>query len=226
MPNQSTAMTHTLKIDLVSDVVCPWCAIGYKRLQQAIELLDGEIDVEIEWHAFLLNPDVPPEGTPILEHLMHKYGKSEAEIRANQQMIVETAQELGLDFSHATDRRSWNTFNVHRVLAWAKEHGKYTGFKLALFDAYFGQAKNPTDPALLKQIAGSLDLDREQVDVILGSDRYAEEVERELAYYRSAGVSSVPSFVVENQYLLAGAQDPQTLANAFREIASNTAVAG
>ncbi len=212
-----------LKIDLVSDVVCPWCPIGYKRMEQAIALLDGELDVEIEWHAFLLNPDVPVEGRPIVEHLMQKYGKSEAEIHANQQMIVDAATELGLNFSKATVRRSWNTFHTHRVLAWAKEQGRDADFNFALFEAYFGRAENPTDRQLLRDIAASLSLDADEVDAILDSDRYTEHVEAELDFYRRAGISSVPSFVVNGQYLLAGAQEPQMLASALREIAAETA---
>lgn len=215
----------TLKIDLVSDVVCPWCPIGYRRMTQAIELLDGEVDVEIEWHPFLLNPDVPPQGRPILEHLMDKYGKSEADIRANQQMIVDAAHDLGLNFEQATERRSWNTFDVHRVLAWAKEQGRDAEFNFALFDAYFGRAENPTDPQLLKDTAASLGLDADEVGAILDSNRYTEHVEAELDHWRQAGISSVPSFVINNQYLLAGAQEPKMLADALRQIAAETEAA-
>ncbi|MES1924936.1 DsbA family oxidoreductase [Salinisphaera sp. T31B1] len=212
-----------LKIDLVSDVVCPWCPIGFRRLQQALDQLAGQVKAKIEWHAFVLNPDIEPDGRPIVEHLMEKYGRSAEEIRANQQMIVDAAQALDLDFSHATERRSWNTFDVHRVLAWAKSQGCDEAFHLALFDAYFGRAANPTDPALLKEIAASLGLDATEVDAILDSDRYAEHVQAELDYYRQAGVASVPSFIVDGRYLLSGAQDPQALAGALRQIADERA---
>lgn len=217
---------QTLKIDLVSDVVCPWCAVGDARLQQAMDALDGELAFDTEWHAFVLNPDVPPEGRPILEHLSHKYGRSVEDMRVSQHQLIAVAQDLGLHFEHALERRSWHTFDTHRVLAWAKEQGRDAAFNRALFDAYFGDANNPTDPALLAEIAASLGLERATVADILASDRYADAVQQELDYYRGLGVSSVPSFIVDQTYLLAGAQEPNVLVDAFRQIAAEQAPAG
>ena len=211
---------QTLKIDLVSDVVCPWCAIGDARLRQAIALVDDELDVEVEWHPFLLNPDVPKEGRDILEHLSAKYGRSEDEMKTSQHEITTAANELGLNFEKALERRSWNTFDTHRVLAYAKEQGCDGAFNRALFDAYFGRAESPTDVELLVTIGESLGLDGSRIREILAGDAYTEQVEREIAYWQSLGVSSVPSFIVDNKYLLAGAQPPQTLADALRQIAA------
>ncbi|MES1948105.1 DSBA oxidoreductase [Salinisphaera sp. C84B14] len=211
---------QTLKIDLVSDVVCPWCAIGDARLQQALALLTDELAVEVEWHPFLLNPDVPAEGRDILEHLSAKYGRSEAEMKASQHEITAAAHELGLNFEKALERRSWNTFATHRVLAYAKEQGCDAGFNRALFEAYFGRAQNPTDPALLATIGESLGLDGGRIREIVAGDAYAEQVEHEIGYWQSLGVSSVPSFIVAQKYLLAGAQPPETLADALRQIAA------
>ncbi|MES1939383.1 hypothetical protein T5B8_04036 [Salinisphaera sp. T5B8] len=211
---------QTLKIDLVSDVVCPWCAIGDARLQQAITQLDDEIDVQLEWHPFLLNPDVPDDGRDILEHLSAKYGRSEDEMKAAQHEIMAAANELGLNFDRALARRSWNTFDTHRVLAYAKEQGCDGAFNRALFAAYFGRAENPTDANVLATIGASLGLDGERIREIVAGEAYAEQVEREVAHWQSLGVSSVPSFIVDNQYLLAGAQPPATLADALRQIAA------
>ena len=211
---------QTVKIDLVSDVVCPWCPIGEARLRQAMTQLSDELRFEVEWHPFLLNPDVPPEGRPILAHLSEKYGRSESEMRASQAEIVAAASELGLDFEQALARRSWNTFDTHRVLAHAKDHGCDAAMNRALFAAYFGRAENPTDPAVLAPIAESLGLDGAEVRAILASDRYSERVRAEIEHWRALGVSSVPSFIVDGRYLLAGAQPPATLADALRRIAT------
>ena len=210
---------QTIKIDLVSDVVCPWCAIGDARLQQAMDRLANDYAFEVEWHPFLLNPDVPPEGRDILEHLSVKYGRSEEEMKAAQHDIINAARELGLNFEQALERRSWRTFDTHRVLAYAKEQGHDAAFNRALFEAYFGRAESPTDPEVLVPIAESLGLDGARVRDILASDEYAEQVEREIAHWQSLGVSSVPSFIVDNKYLLAGAQPPDALADALRQIA-------
>ena len=214
---------QTVKIDLVSDVVCPWCPIGYARLQQAMELLGAELQFEVEWHPFLLNPDVPPEGRPILAHLSEKYGRSEAEMQASQDEIVAAAHALGLNFERALERRSWSTFDTHRVLAYAKENDCDTAMNLALFDAYFGRAQNPTDPDVLAPIAESLGLDGTRVREILATNAYAGPVEGEIERWRGLGVSSVPSFVIDNHYLLAGAQPPETFADALRQIAAERA---
>ncbi|MES1930768.1 DSBA oxidoreductase [Salinisphaera dokdonensis CL-ES53] len=214
---------QTIKIDLVSDVVCPWCAIGDARLQQAMDRLADEYEFEVEWHPFLLNPDVPAEGRDILEHLSAKYGRSVEEMKSSQYDIINAARELGLNFEKALERRSWSTFDTHRVLAYAKEHGQDAAFNRALFEAYFGRAESPTDPEVIVPIAESLGLDGARVREILASDEYAEQVEREIAHWQSLGVSSVPSFIVDNKYLLAGAQPPETLADALRQIAGERA---
>ena len=213
---------RTLDIDLVSDVVCPWCAIGFERLRRAMAALQDEIAFEVVWHPFLLNPDIPREGRDMLEHLSAKYGRSAAEIETSQDQIVAAAKALGLRFERAKERRSWCTYDTHRVLAWAHEHGVDQDFNLALFDAYFGAARDPTEPALLRAIAADLGLDSAEVDAILDSSRYAEHVDREVAYYQRSGVTGVPAFIVDGQYLISGAQEPAALIQAFRQIAGET----
>lgn len=209
----------TVRVDIVSDVACPWCAIGYRRLEEAMGQLTDELSFEVHWHPFELNPEMPPEGEPIVEHLASKYGCSEADVVDTQHGIMEAAEALGLDFSSADQRRAHNTFDAHRVLAWAAERGVMRDFQLALFDAYFGAAKNPSDRDVLTTIAESLGLDAREVDEILDSDRYADEVRQDEARFTQAGVTAVPAFIVNRQYLISGAREPDMLADAFRRLA-------
>lgn len=213
---------QTLEIDLVSDVVCPWCAIGLARLREAEEQLP-DIDCRIRWHPFVLNPDLPAEGRDMIAHLGAKYGKTAAEVRESQQQIVAAANELGLNFERAAERRSWNTFDTHRVLHHAREAGCDEAFNQALFEAYFGRAENPTDPALLWRIGESLGLDADTIQAILDSDRHADAVRAEIEEYQQMGVTAVPSFIINERYLIAGAQPPDVLAKGLRRIAADAA---
>lgn len=215
-----------LKIDIVSDVACPWCPIGYKRLEAAMrELAKDDLSFEVEWHPFELAPEMPAEGEAIVPHLVHKYGRSADEVIASQQHIVEAAQALGLDFGGALKRRAVNTFDAHRVLMWAGEQGRQTGFALALFDAYFGKAENPADPGVLKRVAANLGLDTETVTAILASDRYADAVRQQEQSVQRAGIQAVPTFMVGDEPLIQGAQPSAAFARALRQVAGRVAVA-
>lgn len=213
---------HNLRIDLVSDVACPWCAIGYRRLEQALERLDGEVDVELVWQPFELNPDMPPEGEPILEHLCRKYGQDAASVERTQREMMALAEGLGLNFRGARERRAHNTFDAHRVLAWAAEQGRETELQLALFDAYFGEAKRPSDPAVLREKAEQVGLDGDTAEAVARSERYADTVRAAERRYMEAGVTAVPGFVLDGRYLISGAQPPDTLADAIRQVAAET----
>ncbi|MGN8159744.1 DsbA family oxidoreductase [Salinisphaera sp. RV14] len=209
----------TLDIDLVSDIVCPWCAIGLARLQQATDRLD-DIECRLHWHPFVLNPDIGPEGRDMVAHLAAKYGKTPDEVRESQQQIIAAAAESGLDFKRAAERRSWNTFDVHRVLHEAREAGVDQAFNEQLFDVYFREAADPTDPALLREIGMALGMDASHIDEILAGERHADAVRAEIDYYQQLGVTAVPSFVVAERYLISGAQPPEVLADALRQIAA------
>ncbi|MDA3919803.1 MAG: DsbA family oxidoreductase [Salinisphaera sp.] len=209
---------NSVKIDLVSDVVCPWCAIGFARLQQAQEMLRGEVELDVHWNSFLLNPDLPPEGRDMIEHLKSKYGKSETEILRSQEALKSLGEELGLHFEHFLERRSWNTFDTHRVLRYASLHNKDQAMNLALFDAYFGDAENPTDPAVLSRVAESVGLDGGAVRDILAGDTHGEAVSEEVERFRAGGVDAVPSFIVDDKYLTSGAQPPDVIVEGVRQI--------
>ncbi|MDZ7828966.1 MAG: DsbA family oxidoreductase [Halofilum sp. (in: g-proteobacteria)] len=214
---------QNLRIDLVSDVACPWCAIGYRRLEKALEMLDGEVEVELVWQPFELNPDMPPEGEPILEHLCRKYGQDAASIERTQGEMMSLAEGLGLNFRGARERRAHNTFDAHRVLAWAGEQGRETELQLALFEAYFGEARRPSDPAVLREKAEQVGLDGDTAEAIARSDQYAEEVRAAERRFMEAGVSAVPGFILDGRYLISGAQPSETLADAIRQVASEVA---
>lgn len=214
---------QTVRIDLVSDVACPWCAIGFRRLEQAMEMLKGEIEVELHWQPFELNRDMPPEGEPILEHLCRKYGKDAASMEQSQREIMAVAEELGLNFRGALERRANNTFAAHRVLAWAATQQRETALQLALFEAYFGEAKNPADPQVLREKAIEVGLDGDTAEAIARSDQYAEEVRAAQQHFMDAGVNAVPGFILDGRYLIPGAQPPEVLVDALRQVAEENA---
>lgn len=211
----------SLQIDIVSDIACPWCAIGYARLEKAMEALKSELDFNIEWHAFELNPDPSADGEPILPALARKYGRSEDEMRESQAQMKTIAQDLGLNFEKLQERYTRNTFDAHRLVKWAAEQGKQTDMKMACFDAYFGRAENISDADVLVSCAESAGLDGSAAREVLSSDQYAEAVRKDEAKYQQAGVSAVPAYIINETYLVSGAQEPDTLVQAFREIAEN-----
>ncbi|MEX0606285.1 MAG: DsbA family oxidoreductase [Marinobacter sp.] len=213
----------TLKIDIVSDIACPWCAIGYARLEKAMATLAEEMAFTIEWHAFELNPDATADGEPILQALSRKYGRSTAEMQAAQTDMMGIAEDLGLNFTRMQERYTRNTFDAHRLLKWAAEQGRQTDLEQAFFEAYFGHAADISDPEVLIEWVQAIGLDGAEAQSILASDDYAEVVRADEATYQQAGVSAVPAFIVNQQYMISGAQEPDTLVQAFREIAEESA---
>ena len=214
----------TLQIDIVSDIACPWCAIGYARLEQAMRELTDEIDFTIEWHAFELNPDKSAEPQPILEALSRKYGRSREEMEAAQTNMMNIAQDLGLNFTKMQERYTANTYDAHRLVKWAGERGRQTEMKNAFFEAYFGRAEDVSDADVLVACVEAIGLDGEEARTILGSDDFSDAVRADEARYQQAGVSAVPAFIINQQYMISGAQEPQSLIEAFREIAGAGAV--
>ncbi len=212
-------MTH-LQLDIVSDIACPWCAIGYARLAKAMAELKDEMDFSIHWHAFELNPDPEAGGVPILEALSSKYGRSQEEMKAGQDSMMAIAADLGLNFDKLQDRLTSNTFDAHRLVKWAGQEGRQTDMKLALFEACFGRGENMSDPEVLVRCAEAAGLPGEQARTILTSGQYSDEVRADEARYQQAGISSVPAYIVNGKYLISGAQEPAAFVQAFREIMS------
>lgn len=218
-------MTKTLQIDFVSDVSCPWCAVGLGSLERALQSLGGELDAELHFQPFELNPGMGPQGEDIVEHLGRKYGSSAEQQAANWESLRRRAAAVGVDFRAEGRGRVWNTFNAHRLLHWAGLQGPRPqhALKKALLQAYFGRGESPADPAVLLAAAGQAGLDAAQAREVLDSDRYAREVREREAFYASQGIRAVPSVIVNDRHLIQGGQPPEVFAQALRQIAAGTA---
>ncbi|CAD5272041.1 putative DSBA oxidoreductase [Alteromonas sp. 38] len=197
-------------IDMVSDVVCPWCIIGYERLQKAIAQLD-DIEVTIQFHPFELNPDMPQEGQDVREHIMEKYGLTPAQSDQNRKQLIDAGASVGFKFDYFDGMRMANTFNAHQVLHYAGENGKQEALKLRLFAAYFSERKNVNDIDVLVSEAVSVGLNEQEVSELLANQTYADVVREHENLWLQRGIQSVPTFVIGNSGV-AGAQDPETLA--------------
>jgi len=213
-----------LQIDFVSDIVCPWCAIGLASLDQALAQVGPEVGaVSLRFQPFELNPQMPPEGEPITEHLSRKYGRSREELAGAAQMIEQRARDLGFPMNTANRSRIWNTFDGHRLLHWAGTLGEapQRALKQALLLAYHRDGLNPGDPAVLRAAAAEAGLDAAQAAAVIDDpQRYAAEVRLEQALWQQAGIHSVPAVVINRQYLVSGGQPPEVFAQALRQAAS------
>jgi predicted DsbA family dithiol-disulfide isomerase len=209
-----------MRIDFVSDVACPWCAVGLYGLERALERLGADLPVELHFQPFELNPDLGPEGRDIVEYLGAKYGKSPAEIAQTQATIRERGAAVGFDFGPRT--RTWNTFDAHRLLHWAGLQGadRQRALKHALLTAYHGQGRNPGAPEVLRDAAQAAGLDGEEAAAVIASDRYADEVRAEERRWQSLGIHAVPSVVVDGRHLIQGGQPPELYEQALRRIAA------
>jgi len=205
-------------VNMVSDVVCPWCIVGYQRLQKAIETLD-DIDVDIKFHPFELNPNMPQEGQNLREHIMEKYGISEQQSAENRARLAAVGQEIGFTFNFTDDSRMQNTFKAHQLIHFAAENGLEEEMKLSLFYAYFTDGKDVNDLDVLIALAGDIGLDKAEVEEVIQSAKYAQAVREEESVWIQRGIQSVPTFVIGNQGV-AGAQEPATLAAFIRQAAS------
>ena len=207
-----------MKIEFVSDITCPWCAVGVHSLERALAAIGGEIAVELGFQPFELNPDMPSEGVDTVQHLSEKYGIDAAQIRRNQQVIRERGAAVGFTFGERP--RVWNTFDAHRLLHWAALEGKQRELKRALLQAYLGEGRNPGSRDVLLDLAARCGLDAERAALILDSDDYAAEVRADEQRWLRSGINSVPSLVVNGRYLIQGAQSPEQFEQALRQIAA------
>ncbi|WP_247841463.1 DsbA family oxidoreductase [Pseudomonas sp. MWU12-3103b] len=213
-------MNSALKIDFVSDVSCPWCVVGLNGLLQALEILRDEVQAEIHFQPFELNPKMGPDGQNITEHISEKYGSTPEQSQKNREAIRARGAEVGFAFRTDGNSRIYNTFDAHRLLHWAGLEGVQLPLKQALFKAYFTDGGNPSDHAQLAQIAESVGLDRQRAQAILASDEFADEVRAEEQLWLQRGVSSVPTVVFNGQYAVTGGQPVDTFVGAIRQIIS------
>lgn len=216
-------MNAKLKIDFVSDIACPWCAVGLGGLEKALDALKGEVAADITFHPFELNPTMPAGGQNIVEHIGQKYGSTPEQARANREVIRDRAAGVGFDMNTSDDSRIYNTFDAHRLLAWAKEEGRQSDLKRRLLALNFTDQRDPGDYDALVAAAEEVGLDGSAARAVLDSDRFAEQVRAEEALWQGRGINSVPSVVVNDRYLISGGQPPEEFERQLRAIASEEA---
>lgn len=200
-------MTHPkppLRIDIVSDVMCPWCVVGYRQLAAALEAKG--VDHEIHWQPFELNPNMPAEGQDMRAHLVEKYGTTPAQSDQNRANMTAQGEALGFEFNFVEGFRMHNTFDTHQLLHWADQQGRMHDLKQALFAAHFTDARDLSDNAVLVDIAGETGLDRDEAAAVLNDQRFATEVRKQQTFWTQQGINGVPAVVFDRQYLVTGAQ--------------------
>lgn len=226
-------MTATVTIDIFSDVMCPWCVIGFKQLEKGLAQLDGEIAAEIRWRPFELNPDMPPEGEGQAEHIARKYGRSAREVEGSKGQIVAFGDRAGYSFRYAGADEGprpmmWNTLLAHKLLAWTLDSAgakAQTALKQALFDAHFQQRRNMSDPAVLLDVAQSVGLDRAAAESALADEALTRRVRQEEEAAWDMNITGVPAMLVNGKFLIPGAQEPEVYVNTLRRVVAREAAA-
>ena len=209
-----------LRIDIVSDVVCPWCIIGYRQLAEALKQTNTEH--EIHWHPFELNSNMPSAGQNLREHIMEKYGSSKEESDASRLRMTQAGDEVGFEFNFNDDTRMHNTFNLHQLLYWAGQQGQKPmhDLKQALFSAHFTKGRNISDNAVLADIAAEVGLDRSEALAVLEEQRFAKEVRAEEQHWQQQGIQSVPAMIFNERHLVSGAQGVENYVNILEQLAT------
>lgn len=217
--------TTQLHIDFVSDVSCPWCAVGLGALEAALKNVAPDVTAELRFQPFELNPQMPKEGQDTFEHLHEKYGSTREQQAQMREVIRERGAAVGFAFSLEGRPRIYNTFDAHRLLHWAELESveKQVTLKKSLLQAYFTDGQNPSDPDVLVQLAAAAGLDAARAREILASDEYAAETRERERMYTDAGISSVPAIIINNQHLISGGQPVEVFERALRQIAGAAA---
>ncbi len=218
-------MTTHLKIDFVSDVSCPWCVIGLRALDEALGRVKDDVQAELHFQPFELNPGMPAEGQEITEHITQKYGITPEQANANRENIRQRGAQLGFKFSTASEpgggrHRIYNTFDAHRLLHWAglEGGGRQKALKEALFKAYFTDGQSPGSHEVLARVAGKAGLDADRAREVLASGAYADEVRERAQFYLGQGIHSVPAVIINDRHLISGGQPPEVFEQALRQI--------
>lgn len=210
-----------IRLDIVSDVVCPWCLIGFKQFEQAMTITG--VSVQVFWHPFELNPDMPPEGENLREHIARKYGTSPEDSVKARARLTQLGADLGFDFNYADDMRMYNTFKAHQLLHWAGTKGRQHDLKMALFGSFFTHRRKVDDPEVLTDAAAEVGLEREEALAVLTEGRYAEKIRNEEYFWTSRGVQGVPAMVFNQQHLLVGAQGVDNYVTVQRQLTGGQA---
>lgn len=222
----NTAAATPLRIDFVSDISCPWCAIGLASLEQALAQVQGDgIRAELHFQPFELNPQMAPEGEDVGEHLTRKYGSSAEQQAQIRETIRQRGAAVGFAFSPDGRGRIWNTFDAHRLLHWAGEEGEpgqQHALKKALMEAHHGRAESPADPQVLLRAVVQAGLDVERARAVLAdSDEFAEAVREQERFYTGNGIQSVPAVIINQRHLISGGQPVEVFERALRQIAAS-----
>jgi predicted DsbA family dithiol-disulfide isomerase len=208
-----------MKIDFVSDVACPWCAVGLNALEMALQRTGLADTVELHFQPFELNPAMPPEGEDTVAHLSKKYGMNAAQLAQGRETLRQRGAAVGFSFG---DRpRIWNTFDAHRLLHWAGLEGRQRALKHALLAAYHTRGENPGATDVLLRLAGEVGLDVERARAILAGDAYASEVRAGERHFQELGISAVPSVIIDDRHLIQGGQPPEAFEQALRQLAAS-----
>lgn len=215
-------MATPLRIDFISDVACPWCVVGLRGLLQALDAI-GDVQADIRFQPFELNPGMAPEGENTAEHVAKKYGSTRERSDAIRDIIKQRGAELGFTFNYDPESRIWNTFDAHRLLHWAGLEGKQLALKQALFKSTFTDQRPTNDPDALTDAAAEAGLDPARGRAILASDEFAAEVRAEEEHWRRNGIQAVPSVIFNQRWLIQGGQPPAVFEQAIRDILSGAA---
>ncbi|WP_375240466.1 DsbA family oxidoreductase [Polaribacter sp.] len=211
-------MTSKLKIDIVSDVVCPWCTIGYKRLEKAIEELGVKDQIEIEWQPFELNPNMPKEGQNVVEHITEKYGSTIEQQNESKRNMTEIGADLGFKFDYFDDMKMVNTFDAHVLLEYAKDFDKQTELKMTLTKAFFSDRKDVSEKEILKEALLEVGLNAGEGLAKLDDEKARLEVRNKQNYWKNLGVNSVPTIVFDRKTAVTGAQPIATFKQVLTEL--------
>ncbi len=211
-----------MRIDFVSDVVCPWCVIGLKSLEQALANAADVVRADIRFQPFELNPDMPRAGENVSEHVARKYGADPERSRGTRDLIRTSAAAFGFAMNSGPDSRIWNTFDCHRLLHWAGLSGHQAALKLALFATHFSDGRDLGDPETLVAAAAGVGLDAAAARDILASGTYTNEVRHDERFWREQGISAVPAVIIDGKYLITGGQPVEAFEKAIRRIAAET----
>jgi predicted DsbA family dithiol-disulfide isomerase len=217
-------MTASLTIDFVSDISCPWCAIGLSALQQALQRVSDQVQADLQFQPFELNPGMQPGGQDIGEHLSQKYGSNAQQQAAIRETIRQRGAEVGFTFRMEGRDRIYNTFDAHRLLHWAGHEGQpgqQLALKKGLLEAYFTRGQSPESHEVLLRVATDVGLDAARAQAILASDEFADDVREAQAFFRQAGINSVPAIIINRQHLISGGQPVEVFERALRQIAAS-----
>lgn len=209
-----------LQIDIVSDVVCPWCVIGYRQLAEALKRTNTLY--EIHWHPFELNPNTPPDGQNLREHIMQKYGSTAEDSKDSRIRMTAAGAEVGFEFQFKDDTRTYNTFNVHQLLHWSDQQGRMHDLKQALFTAHFTNNRNVSDSTVLADIAADIGLDRAEALAVIEDQRFAKDIREAVQRSKEQGIQSVPSVIFKGRHLVSGAQGVENYISILQQLAKMT----